>query len=304
MSRAVRMDWNSQAVEHLASTREWNYRRGGDSYAEPAALTALALIGAGQAQESVVAAEWLAQLQSPDGTVGVSARETTPCWPTALAISVWSICQEKLQDDRFTTNIESALNWTFEHQGKTAPRRDGIGHDTSLRGWSWALGTHAWLEPTSMFVTALHHAGKPLHPRTIEAVRMIVDRQLPRGGFNYGNTFVLGQQLLSHVQPTGIALSALAVANIDASRVERSLRYLQQRWADVESTASLCYASMGLAAYGRSPDALQEKLERRHAAWKSKRQGIYKLALLTLAAQNERCPLIHKRMTRDEPSNA
>ena len=45
---------------------------------------------------------------------------------------------------------------------------------------------------------------------------VLLDRQLPGGGLNYGNTYVLGQLMRPHVQPTGIALLALA-GEADAS---------------------------------------------------------------------------------------
>ena len=285
------MDWNSQIVERLAGTTEWTYHRGGPSFAEPAALTGLALLGAEQVSAAIPAAEWLASIQSPAGSVGISAAEATPCWPTALAISVWAQWNRLARSDRFAQNIENAITWTLRHEGKTSPPREGLGHDTSIRGWSWALGTHSWLEPTSMFVIALHQAGQPHHPRTLEATRMIVDRQLPSGGFNYGNTTVLGQQLLAHIQPTGLALAALGVAQISEHRVTRSIEYLLQEWPTLTSTASLCFAAIGLAAYDRSPTSLDQKLRQCYEARPADRHGVYKLALLSLAAQRDRCPI-------------
>jgi len=48
------------------------------------------------------------------------------------------------------------------------------------------------------------------HPRADEAVQLMLDRILPGGGCNYGNTIVLDQLLRPHIQPTGIVLLALA----------------------------------------------------------------------------------------------
>ena len=42
-------------------------------------------------------------------------------------------------------------------------------------------------------------------PRIREAVRLLWDRQLPHGGWNYGNTVVLKQELRPHLLPTGLA---------------------------------------------------------------------------------------------------
>lgn len=298
------MDWINKATEYLRETETWNYRPGGKSYAEPAALTALSLMGQGDISTATLVAEWLAKLQSDEGSVSVSEAEKTPRWPTALALSVWANWEELTGDDRFHQNVKLAQSWSLGHHGETQPRRDGIGHDTSLRGWAWALGTHAWLEPTSMYVMGLHHSGLGTHGATAEAVRLILDRQLPRGGFNYGNTFVLGQQLLSHVQPTGIALSALAVAGVPKSKVRRSIRYLEQQWLQVRSTASLSYAAMGLSAFGQTPEDLEERLELQYKRWKSKRQGTYQLALLTLAEQKTNCLFLSKGLDQYEFNGA
>ena len=69
------------------------------------------------------------------------------------------------------------------------------GHDTNLKGWSWRSDTFSWCEPTSMAMMALEVAGYGGHPRLIEAQRLLLDRQIPGGGWNYGNTTVFGQVL-------------------------------------------------------------------------------------------------------------
>lgn len=297
------MDWYIQATEQLAAATAWTYRPSGKSYAEPAALTSLCLLGLGKVQEATVSAEWLTSIQNTDGSVGVSESEMAPCWPTGLAISVWANWQHVTKKPRFATNIKSALDWALSHQGKTLPQYEALGHDTSLRGWSWAHNTHAWLEPTAMFVMGLLHSGQSNHPRTIEAVRLIVDRQLPQGGFNYGNTTVLGQQLLPRVQPTGVALAALAASNIDRNRIQRSVRYLQQQWPKVNSTASLCYAAIGLSAFGLTPESLDAKLRERFEIWCRRKGSTHKLALLALAAQKERC-LFGGKIDQNETNNS
>ena len=97
--------------------------------------------------------------------------------------------------------------------------------------WPWVLGTHSWIEPTAFNVLALKAAGRGEHPRTREAVRLLVDRLLPTGGCNYGNTTVLGQQLRPHLAPTGLVLLSLAGEQINDSRIAKSLAYLQSlKW--------------------------------------------------------------------------
>ena len=119
-----------------------------------------------------------------------------------------------------------------------------------LVGWAWAEGTHSWLEPTAFAVLALQAAGQSNHARTREAVRLILDRQLPGGGCNYGNTVVLGQRLRPHVQPTGIALLALAGENDSDVRITKSIAWLRRSIGPETTAASLAWALLGLRAHG------------------------------------------------------
>jgi hypothetical protein len=133
-------------------------------------------------------------------------------------------------------------------------------------------------------VLALKAAGNGDHPRTREAVRLIGDRLLPAGGCNYGNTTVLGQTLLPHVQPTGLAMMALADEKLPVPQVTLSLNFLQRELCQDTTTSSLCYGLLGLAAHDRMPPDRGEWLNRAHNRSISKGASCYKLALLALAA--------------------
>jgi hypothetical protein len=183
--------------------------------------------------------------------VGISDAEDDPRWPTSLALWAWSAMDAAAETRRFQRNIEAAVAWSLADRGKAAPRSPQIGHDTELVGWSWAAATHSWLEPTCFFVLGLRAAGCGEHPRVREGVRLIADRLLPNGGANYGNTIVLGQPLLPHVQPTGLAMLALAGENLPDPRIGKSLDYLQRSVEPHGAPASLSYACLGLAAQGR-----------------------------------------------------
>ena len=61
-----------------------------------------------------------------------------------------------------------------------------------------------------MAVMALTREGLGAHPRVEEGSRLILDRALPHGGWNYGNKRVFGQELRPQPGPTGLALVALA----------------------------------------------------------------------------------------------
>lgn len=274
-----------QAVEQLAEISRWSYTPHGSSATEPAAWTALALAAHGESAAAGRPASWLAEVQQSNGSVGVTAQLQTPRWPTSLAILAWNAVDGNSNSSpRFQSAVHRAVQWAVNVRGNTGPRRPQVGHDTTIAGWSWAENTHSWLEPTCFFVQALRSSGMADHPRARDGVRMIVDRQLPVGGCNYGNTFALGQMLLPHVQSTGIALETLAPERADDPRIEKSVAYLQQAISPTTATASLCFALMGLAAFGRAPADAERWIEDRLLAISDDAAPAQKRALLLLAA--------------------
>jgi len=274
----------------LANLREsvsqgnWGYHPTGPQAAEPAAFACLALVANNKLREATKLANWLADLQKASGSVGVTQEQDTPAWPTSLAMLAWQACDVAAGTNKFDTPRQQALDWALRTKGKAAPQQDHIGHDTTLLGWSWAAATHSWLEPTCLFVLALKANGQGEHPRTREGVRLLIDRLLDSGGCNFGNTRVLGQATLPHVQPTGLAMLTLADESSRDPRINRSLEYLEHILTEETSTASLCFGLLGLTAHRRRPTHATALLE--NAYRRDKKQhttNCYKLALLTLA---------------------
>ncbi|MEM6798391.1 MAG: hypothetical protein AAF589_02660, partial [Planctomycetota bacterium] len=207
-----------------------------------------------------------------------------PAGPTALALLAWEAYHRATGENRYHPRIEHALAWTLKTRGRTVERKPQIGHDTTLVGWSWANNTHSWLEPTSLFVKALTANGLGAHARTAEATRLLIDRLLPGGGANYGNTRVLQQYLLPHVQPTGLVMWALADQEVEDPRIEASLAYLAREIEQPLGSASIAYALIGLAAHGRLPKSAAT-LTAAALARRATVGSTYKLALLNLARQ-------------------
>jgi len=272
-------------IDQLEASTPGRYDAAGPLAVEPTAWAAIALADAGREEAASRAARWLAELQAPDGSLGVTDQAPTPCWPTSLALLAW----HAVDPQAYQSSIERAVAWTLAAHGTTTPQRREIGHDTTLTGWSWAAKTHSWLEPTAFAVMALRACGLADHPRTTEAVALLHDRLLPGGGCNYGNTRVLGQTLLAHLQPSGIVLWALADGSPATPAVERSLEYLAEAVEQPTGTASLAYALCALTAWGERPvDA--ERLIGKVLERPATNQSTYKLALLALASQ-EHLPL-------------
>ncbi len=280
------MSWIRRAVKRLAAEPCCGYRAEQAPYSEPTALAALALTAHGQLDSAGRGLAWLANAQNPDGSVGPSATQRAPAWPTALAILAWASGARAYDD-----NVKRAVHWALAFAGRAYPRHKEMGHDPSIPGWPWVAGTHAWVEPTAWHLIALKQTGHGVHPRAREARRLLMDRLLPEGGCNYGNTSVLGQYLRPHIAPTGLTLVALAREADTTGQIQRSRDYLARTLSAATPTISLGYGLLGLAAQGDTPsesprwlEAAFDRVALTHESWK--------LALLLLAARADDCPLL------------
>lgn len=216
------------------------------------AWAAMALFAAALAPELVAAARAaLAAAQSPDGRLALMPERPEAAWPTALAIMAW------LPDPARAENVSRAAAWLLAHPGSHWPKRSEeqavIGHDTSLRGWTWIDGAHSWVEPTALAMLALGALAAPPAEALAEATRLLLDRQLPDGGWNYGNTRVFRNILLPVPESAGHALAALA-GRVATGEVAPSLAYLQGPQCAVATPLAAAWRAFGLGAWGLAGD--------------------------------------------------
>lgn len=229
---------------------------GAASRPDATAWAALALAAARLAPETVAAARAaLAARQSADGRVPLLPERPEAAWPTTLALLAW------LPDPAYRDRVLAAAAWLEGHPGAHWPRRDNseVAHDTSLRGWAWIEGTHSWVEPTALCLLALAAAGNAPAPRMAEAARMLLDRQLPDGGWNYGNTRVFSHVLLPIPESTGHALAALA-GRVDRPAVAASLAYLAGPECAAATPLSAAWRAFGLGAWDEATPAVLDNL--------------------------------------------
>lgn len=197
----------------------------------------------------------LATFQHADGRVPLSPDTSTAYWPTALASIAWSPSATH-RDAR-----DRAVSFLLGRSaGLSVPRSPFVGHDSTLVGWSWIQGTHSWVEPTSMALLALALSGSAGHDRCLDAERLLLDRQLEAGGWNYGNTVTFGQQMRAAPDSTGAALTALAARSASRSTVQRSLDYLTEIHPRLRSPLAVGWSVLGLSAWDRRPDDAAEKI--------------------------------------------
>lgn len=281
------MPWTDELIERLAAVPVGGYHVGSIDASEPTALAALALARANRPKEALAATEFLSQLQRADGSVPVQPGTEWPGWPTTLAILAWRAVDAK----RYRTQVFNGVQWLLSVVGKPVPMSTELGHDTTLIGWPWAEDTHSWLEPTALAVMALRSAGKPDHERTREGVKLLLDRLLPDGGCNYGNTIVLGQLLRPHPHPSGLVATALAKQADHSGRLARTLDYLEFEGLPL-ATNSLCWALLGLSAHNRTPANADALLEAAYQRVVAKDPSTHRLALLACASQGAASGLV------------
>lgn len=123
---------------------------------------------------------------------------------------------------------------------------------------------------------------------------MLLDRQLPHGGWNYGNTLMFGRELHPMPETTGAALTGL-VGLVPRERVNRSIDYLEGEVDRLRTPLSLGWALLGLAAWRRFPSNVAGLVER--CLTRQSRYGVYDtsalcvLALGALAQEDDRTTL-------------
>jgi len=199
------------------------------------AWAVLALKAAGGNPEIIESARSrLLQSQLKDGRIPVSSDHPETFWPTPLIILAWHGVE------RYKPAIQLSSRFLLATTGLHWEKkpRDPAKHDTALRGWPWIEKTHSWIEPTCLSVLALDVISLKNNERVKEAVKMIMDRQLPKGGWNYGNTVVFDTELEPLPDTTGMALSILA-DHVTRPEIDRSLVYLKNKINNTRTPISL-----------------------------------------------------------------
>lgn len=266
------------------------YLRGGAAHTEPTAVVSLAMLAWDPAryQEQIARhAAWLAERQQADGSVAPNEQLAEPGWGTSWALLELAARRARINQTPAAAksiNSSKALAWLLSISGVTMERSPSMGHDSTLLGWPWVVSTHTWLEPTCLAVLALKAHGAAAHPRCVEGIRVVKDRLLPRGGANYGNTLVLGQQLLPHLQPTGLALMALAGTSDESGLQAKARDYLLRELPLLAGAASLAYGILGLHAQGHELPEARSLLQAAAARVLRRDTSPYRLALLCWAA--------------------
>ena len=218
---------------------------GGD-YRPDATAWAILCLEAFQVHSDIVsiARSRLMSTQKADGSIPLTASHPEAFWPTFPgALALYGDHENEEAHTKAISFLISTIGRHYQNLNKAQ-----VKHDTMLQGWPWIDQTHAWVEPTAMAISALTEAGLAHHGRTRDGIKLLLDRQLTNGGWNYGNTAIYGQQLNPMPAPTGMALWALT-DHVEVSQITESLKYLQRQLGRLKTPLSLGWALKGLSSW-------------------------------------------------------
>jgi Squalene-hopene cyclase N-terminal domain len=203
----------------------------------------------------------LVQHQRDDGSWFLN--QETPkqsSWTTPLAVLALLSFQDQNQ------RISRAVKWILTQEGmkpswlasllfRLSLARKTVELDPYLNGWPWTPGSFSWVEPTSYCLMALKKsrpliAGLNMKVRIQQGESLLYDRMCESGGWNYGNSKVLGETLWPYPDITAVALVALQdrAAN-EANR--RNLLALQSMMLETASGITLSWGILCLKLYGQ-----------------------------------------------------
>lgn len=273
----------------------WGAADAGPDAVEPTALAALALHGTdADPAPAARATAWLLARQRADGGWPATTQVDAPSWAGGVALlalarlgadraavargAAWLAGRESATIDLSTRVLFRIQKW----RGAPVPTE----LDASLSGWPWIDGTFGWVEPTAVALLALGAAGArdgDAADRMAMGRRMLVDRAVPGGGWNYGNTRVLGQDVAPYADTTAWALLALRGASGADAVVRAGLARLPALLTGTRSSLARALAALALRAHGASDAGVRAALAARVPEAPPADVRTQALALLALA---------------------
>jgi hypothetical protein len=162
---------------------------------------------------------------------------------------------------RQAPEADKLLSGILATKGVRLERSELQRQSNQLIGWPWNDRAFSWVEPTSWCLLGLKKAAVgPFRAgaaaRVDEAERMLADRCCLSGGWNYGNSNMLGQELFPYVPTTALALLALQHRR-EWPEVVRSLAWLAGSWPREPSALALSLALIAMQVHRRPADDLE-----------------------------------------------
>jgi hypothetical protein len=214
---------------------------------------------------------WLIKRQNHDGSWPLTDQLNPGSWTTALV--VLSLAHVEMHQQQALRGA----NWLLSQEGRDpgwlnsllyrwAPHMLATHLNPDLKGWPWTANAFSWVEPTAYALIALkklrpHFQSTRAEDRIRQGELLLYDRMCKGGGWNYGNSVVLGEELPPYPDTTAIALIALQDRQTAESN-QLSLQALQHMLSDVDSGLTLGWTLLCFALYEQDVATLQQRLAR------------------------------------------
>ena len=220
-------------------------------------------------RQTTAGLKWLLQRQKDDGSWSLNDASKQSSWTTPIA----ALALLSFQDQR--EHALRAAKWILTQEGRKpgwvatllfrlSLLKKVTELDPYLSGWSWTAGAFSWVEPTSYSLMTLKKLKRSLdgtncEERIRQGEMLIYDRMCENGGWNYGNSRVLGEALWPYPDVTAVALIALQ----DRARSEAnqtSLRALESMMREAASGTALGWGILCLKLYDQDVQEWQRIL--------------------------------------------
>lgn len=233
----------------------WGYYPGKSSRLEPTAWAVLALRRAAGSPSDAVLAGWPTQ----DGLLLEHAGGQPNYGFHGVALLVMRALELDHKD-----GVATLVAGLLRVKGVALAPAQFSRQNNALQGWSWIPETFSWVEPTAWCLLASKKWAQSAavtvdRARVDEAERLLIDRSCLAGGWNYGNSNMLGKELKPYVPTTAIALLAMQDRPAETA-VERGMKYLDASATTERSGSALALALLALEAAGHPTDAVRTAL--------------------------------------------
>ncbi len=250
----------------------WGYFKGKRSNTESTSFALMALKsmeGKAFIEPRTAGLKWLLRLQKDEGSFPLNDTSKQSSWTTPIAVLALLSFQDQ------TEPALRAAKWVLTQEGRKpgwvasllvrlSLVKNVTQLDPYLTGWSWTVGAFSWVEPTSYALIALKKMkprldGSNCEERIRQGELLIYDRMCEGGGWNYGNSRVLGEALWPYPDVTALALIALQDrAGGDANQT--SLRALETMMRETPSGMALGWGILCLTLYNQDVRTWKEVL--------------------------------------------
>ena len=209
-------------------------------------------------RQTTAGLKWLLQRQKDDGSWSLNDASKQSSWTTPIA----ALALLSFQDQR--EHALRAAKWILTQEGRKpgwvatllfrlSLLKKITELDPYLSGWSWTAGAFSWIEPTSYSLMTLKKLKRSLdgtncEERIRQGEMLIYDRVCENGGWNYGNSRVLGEALWPYPDVTAVALIALQDQAMSETN-QKSLRALDAMLREAGSGTALGWGILCLTLY-------------------------------------------------------